>query len=195
MLSFVYFYIFIFLDKAQATKITGYLEGRYSVQISTVDAFQGAERDIIILSTSRTIRLGFSDSPKRLNVAITRARRHLIVMGSAPLLTSNSAWDTVLNTALSSSGGLQSCSRIISTGELELTSQPIPEQNCDMTKNDIPKKKSSAVVVVPATKVLRSENVAQQRHLEYNKSIDCNDNDDDDGDDFLNDLNIDELFN
>lgn len=168
-----------------------------------MDAFQGAERDIIILSTSRTVRLGFSDSPKRLNVAITRARRHLIVMGSAPLLTSNPAWDTVLNTALSSAGGLQSCSRIVSTGELELPSQSSSEQPRPAPKTEPLKRRASAVVVVPAPKTVKTgTQKTYQREIPQrkedrsdgdSKSVSYDDDDNND-DDFLDDLNIDELF-
>ena len=53
------------------------------VMVSTVDAFQGEERDVILLSTVRTHALGFIAEPRRLNVAITRARRHLVVVGDA----------------------------------------------------------------------------------------------------------------
>ena len=55
------------------------------LQISTVDAVQGAEKSVIILSCVRTSRIGFADCPKRVNVAITRARHHLIVLGRLPL--------------------------------------------------------------------------------------------------------------
>jgi tetratricopeptide (TPR) repeat protein len=49
--------------------------------ISTVDAFQGQEGDIVILSTVRTQKVGFTDNAQRLNVALTRAKRVLRVVG------------------------------------------------------------------------------------------------------------------
>ena len=64
-------------------------EALKSIQVSTVDAFQGAEKDIIILSCVRTRNLGFIEDCRRLNVAITRARRHLIVLGKESLLRRN----------------------------------------------------------------------------------------------------------
>lgn len=164
-----------------------------------MDAFQGAERDIIILSTSRTVRLGFSDSPKRLNVAITRARRHLIVMGNAPLLTSNPAWDTVLSTALESRGGLQSCSKIISTGALELPVQSSSEQAggkaASGVTNTVTRRKPPTVVVVPAK--IKNETPQEKKKAlgETTKNVGfVGDDDDDDDDNFLEDLNVDELF-
>lgn len=49
----------------------------------TVDRFQGREADLVLLSMRNTQRVGFLDSPNRLNVAVTRARQQLIVVGNA----------------------------------------------------------------------------------------------------------------
>ncbi|CAB9513161.1 polymerase alpha-associated DNA helicase A [Seminavis robusta] len=49
--------------------------------IATVDSFQGQEADIVIVTTVRTRRVGFTDDPQRLNVALTRAKRILRVVG------------------------------------------------------------------------------------------------------------------
>jgi hypothetical protein len=50
----------------------------------TVDRFQGREADLVMLSMRNTRRVGFLDSPNRLNVAVTRARQQLIVFGHHP---------------------------------------------------------------------------------------------------------------
>jgi len=47
----------------------------------TVDRFQGREADLVMLSMRNTHRVGFLDSPNRLNVAVTRARQQLVVVG------------------------------------------------------------------------------------------------------------------
>ena len=64
----------------------------------TVDAFQGSEKEIIFLSTARTSarRLGFLASPQRLNVSITRARRHIILVGMARVLKASPLWRAVI---------------------------------------------------------------------------------------------------
>ncbi|WPB81720.1 DEAD/DEAH box helicase [Archangium violaceum] len=49
----------------------------------TVDRFQGREADLVLLSMRNTTRTGFLDSPNRLNVAVTRARQQLVILGKA----------------------------------------------------------------------------------------------------------------
>ena len=63
---------------------------RRQITISTVDAFQGQERDVIVLSLVRANdagQIGFLRDLRRTNVAITRARNKLIILGSVPTLT------------------------------------------------------------------------------------------------------------
>lgn len=66
-------------------------------KISTVDAFQGAERDIIIMSCVRTEGIGFIQEKRRLNVALTRAKKHLIIVGCYKKLCNNELWNSLLN--------------------------------------------------------------------------------------------------
>jgi hypothetical protein len=51
------------------------------VVCGTVDRFQGRETDLVMLSMRNTGRVGFLDSPNRLNVAVTRARQQLVIVG------------------------------------------------------------------------------------------------------------------
>lgn len=51
------------------------------VVCGTVDRFQGREADLVMLSMRNTRRVGFLDSPNRLNVGVTRARQQLVVVG------------------------------------------------------------------------------------------------------------------
>ena len=60
------------------------------LEISTVDGFQGREKEIIILSLVRSNQknqVGFLSDKRRLNVAITRPRRMLIVIGDIDTIT------------------------------------------------------------------------------------------------------------
>ncbi|XP_053556164.1 protein ZGRF1 [Bombina bombina] len=68
-----------------------------AVQVSTVDAFQGAEKEIIVLSCVRTRQVGFIDSEKRMNVALTRGKRHLLIVGRLVCLRKNKLWENVIH--------------------------------------------------------------------------------------------------
>lgn len=61
-------------------------------EIKTVDGFQGREKDLIIFSCVRTEQIGFLNDYRRLNVAITRARKGLIVIGNSVLLKNDPVW-------------------------------------------------------------------------------------------------------
>ncbi|XP_052587465.1 protein ZGRF1 [Peromyscus californicus insignis] len=88
----------------------GHPDGK-AVQVSTVDAFQGAEKEIIILSCVRTRQVGFIDSEKRMNVALTRGRRHLLIVGSLSCLRKNRLWGRVIQHCEGREGGLQHASQ------------------------------------------------------------------------------------
>lgn len=77
-----------------------------SVQISTVDAFQGGEKDLIILSCVRTDHIGFIDCDRRTNVALTRAKRHLLIVGNFKMLSCNNVWGKVIEHCRGFPGGL-----------------------------------------------------------------------------------------
>lgn len=57
--------------------------GRGAVQVTlcTVDRFQGHEADLVFLSFVKSGSIGFLNSPNRLNVALTRARYQLVLVG------------------------------------------------------------------------------------------------------------------
>ncbi|XP_068706006.1 5'-3' DNA helicase ZGRF1-like isoform X2 [Montipora foliosa] len=77
-----------------------------AIQISTVDAFQGGEKDIIILSCVRTDHIGFIDCDRRTNVALTRAKRHLVIIGNLKMLSCNTLWGKVIDHCREAPGGL-----------------------------------------------------------------------------------------
>ncbi|XP_057469573.1 uncharacterized protein LOC130758622 isoform X2 [Actinidia eriantha] len=68
----------------------------FSVNVRSVDGFQGGEEDVIIISTVRSNgsgTLGFLPDRQRTNVALTRAKHCLWILGNGAMLTqSNSVW-------------------------------------------------------------------------------------------------------
>ena len=66
--------------------------GLTEIKISTIDSFQGQEREVIIFATTRSNEnqsIGFLSDPKRFNVSVTRAKRLLIVIGNIETLKMN----------------------------------------------------------------------------------------------------------
>ena len=63
---------------------------RKIISVNTVDGFQGQERDVILVSLVRSNaegQIGFLRDLRRMNVAITRARMKLIILGDVATLT------------------------------------------------------------------------------------------------------------
>lgn len=63
---------------------------RHLITINTVDGFQGQERDVIFISLVRANedgQIGFLNDLRRMNVAITRTRMKLVILGEASTLT------------------------------------------------------------------------------------------------------------
>ncbi|CAN1841285.1 Helicase SEN1 [Linum perenne] len=75
-------------------------EGK-DIYINTVDAFQGQERDVIIMSCVRASNhgVGFVADIRRMNVALTRARRAFWIMGNASSLMKSEDWAALITDA------------------------------------------------------------------------------------------------
>lgn len=73
---------------------------RQLISVNTVDGFQGQERDIILISLVRANddgQIGFLRDLRRMNVAITRARMKLIILGDASTMTQHPFYRKLYN--------------------------------------------------------------------------------------------------
>jgi superfamily I DNA and/or RNA helicase len=108
------------------------------IEINTVDGFQGREKDIVLISTVRAnsssssqnngnnngtnnnnrssivSRIGFVSDERRLNVAITRAKKSLIIFGHKDTLMVDSVWREMINS-------LKDRNRIVTPQEMNLS--------------------------------------------------------------------------
>ncbi|XP_064607626.1 probable helicase senataxin [Liolophura sinensis] len=88
----------------QKTFLKGQLCSRnINVEVGTVDGFQGREKDVVILSCVRAKSesggIGFLGNKQRLNVALTRARYSLFIVGCVESLTISEEWRAMMSNA------------------------------------------------------------------------------------------------
>lgn len=74
-----------------------------TIEVNTVDAFQGREKDIIIFncvrsnfSTTLQGSIGFLADERRLNVAITRPKHFLLIVGNSETLKKSTVWSNLI---------------------------------------------------------------------------------------------------
>ncbi|XP_021891275.1 probable RNA helicase SDE3 isoform X2 [Carica papaya] len=94
--------------RQQVLKIKRVLESweMHDIKVGSVEQFQGQEREVIVISTVRstvkhdeydkTFYLGFLSNPKRFNVAITRAKSLLIIVGNPHIVCKDFHWNKLL---------------------------------------------------------------------------------------------------
>uniref|UniRef100_A0A7N1A7T1 RNA helicase n=1 Tax=Kalanchoe fedtschenkoi TaxID=63787 RepID=A0A7N1A7T1_KALFE len=94
--------------RQQVTKISQVLEKSEirDVKVGSVEQFQGQEREVMIVSSVRstvkhsdfdkTYCLGFLSNPKRFNVAMTRAKSLLVIVGNPHIICKDTNWNQVL---------------------------------------------------------------------------------------------------
>lgn len=78
------------------------IKNKTDIEVKTVDGFQGREKEIIIISTVRSNdkgKIGFLSDLRRLNVALTRAKRKLIIIGNKETLKTNPTYERLIEYA------------------------------------------------------------------------------------------------
>ena len=71
-----------------------------NISANTIDSFQGQERDIVYISLTRSNAegaIGFLSDIRRMNVAMTRARKKLVVIGDSATLASSDFYEEFIN--------------------------------------------------------------------------------------------------
>ncbi|MEW5312365.1 MAG: hypothetical protein WDW38_004006 [Sanguina aurantia] len=115
-------------------------KGAAQIKVGSVEEFQGQERRIMIISTVRSsaeyidfdkrFQLGFVANPKRFNVAITRAKAVLIIIGNPSVLASDIHWRALLQ-FIQSNGGCTGSAMPASLGDAT------PEEAAKHTAEDL----------------------------------------------------------
>ncbi|XP_069743147.1 probable helicase senataxin isoform X2 [Narcine bancroftii] len=86
-----------------------------SVQVGTVDGFQGCEKDCVIVSCVRANSLpksiGFLADRQRMNVTITRARCSLFILGHLKTLVEDKDWNALIQDANKRGAIVKTCER------------------------------------------------------------------------------------
>jgi regulator of nonsense transcripts 1 len=82
------------LDTLEATEILG-KDFAEAIEVNTVDAFQGREKEFVIFCCVRANpekEIGFLNDNRRMNVALTRARKGLVIIGNANAFRKSPTW-------------------------------------------------------------------------------------------------------
>lgn len=160
----------IFIDKY------GFLITK-QIDFNTVDGFQGQEKDIILFSCVRAEThsgVGFLADIRRMNVALTRARASLWVVGSVDALVSNKTWRDLYENAKNRN--------LITEAYLGFTNKLLQgagssSEKGNGTKQEVPTQPKASGVIMPndgtgSTNNKRSKSKKKREHQESGDTVD-----------------------
>jgi len=86
--------------RAQTELLKRKLREHFNITVNTVDAFQGQERDVIYISLVRSNdrqEIGFLKDYRRMNVAMTRARKKLVIIGDSATFGNDAFYNRLMS--------------------------------------------------------------------------------------------------
>ena len=118
--------------RGQRTLISDELTDYGSVEVSTVDGFQGRERETIIFSAVNTEKYGlqFAGNKNRFNVACTRPKDQFIMVGNQTAIENEAPWKNTIRAFIryaSEHGGIFNWNGGLWTDGIDLSDIPTPE--------------------------------------------------------------------
>ncbi|MFC7116717.1 DUF5797 family protein [Natronoarchaeum sp. GCM10025703] len=118
--------------RGQRTLISDELSDYGNVEVSTVDGFQGRERETILFSAVNTEKYGlqFSGNQNRFNVACTRPKDQFIMVGNQTAIEDEAPWQNTLRAFIryaSERGGVFNWGGGLWTDGIDPSDVPAPE--------------------------------------------------------------------
>ncbi|KAL4229741.1 DNA-binding protein SMUBP-2 [Mactra antiquata] len=126
------------------------LANKYPViEVKSVDGFQGREKEAVIISLVRSNthgEIGFLSEKRRMNVAVTRARRHLAVIGDSDTICKDEFLNTMIE-YFNEHGEVYSAYNYMNDNSVKIPEISRPEHLNDLVS--LSKKHSTNQVVIP----------------------------------------------
>ncbi len=168
----------ISMYKAQVEALRAAFRGKYGphlaskIDFNTVDGFQGQEKDIIFLSCVRAgdnATVGFLSDTRRLNVAITRARSSLFVIGNSKLLARHHVWNKMIEMS-KASGCFEAETTVNSLSRPSVPKAPMAKLPSSPPKPNVSPAKAASVKASPKGSASSPSNPKQNGTTQHGKN-------------------------
>ncbi|KAK3594546.1 hypothetical protein CHS0354_023602 [Potamilus streckersoni] len=138
------------------------------LEVKSVDGFQGREKEAVVISFVRSNpkgEVGFLAENRRINVAITRARRHLCVIGDSETVSHDKFLKTLVE-YLTTKGEVQTAHQYIDVVSVNQGTVPLPEHLSDlMSLRKTTTEKGAKPKTNYQEKRLRKQNDGKEKHI------------------------------